>query len=427
MRKTIGVILTCIVVGVLVTFTTTSCNKNEFDKEVADTMKLITFHNDKVDPNHTWSLINDWGIKVLANSYDVKRIEILSKNPYTSVYSEILATREASENELVNLYYSVPTMCDSIYVAAVNSKGEYTIVAAPYMTPDVVNFNKLNTTNSGHLNIIRNQKVYYCYDLSYPEPSNNNWSYHDIVMSLSKEYVNEYVMRITVTLHALGTTKQVAAGLRLSGVKYEKVEQIYVEGENKFVKDPDAERYIIKDKDLLLKAHDGSAVINLFDDAHAAFFNQYNDNGTVTRYKFNVSHTSGPEYMGFPEVTVTYTVVFNEPELTTRIGFTNFDLFASYFYITAPWEVHKYRYKFQETLAEYYGGNQYAYADKFTWALEIPYSQFRYPTVGNAMGSYKNGVSYGAYNKLNHSFGEWGTNMNNATDWFLYPNSAMVY
>ena len=93
MRKTIWVIIICIVVGVLTTLTTTSCNKNEFDKEVADTMKLLTFHNDKVDPHHNWSLINDWGIKVLANSPDVKRIEILSQNPYTSVYSEVLAAR----------------------------------------------------------------------------------------------------------------------------------------------------------------------------------------------------------------------------------------------------------------------------------------------------------------------------------------------
>lgn len=426
MRKTIWVIMTCIVVGVLTTLTTTSCNKNEFDKEVADTMKLLTFHNDKVDPHHNWSLINDWGIKVLANSPDVKRIEILSQNPYTSVYSEVLAARETTEGEEVYLYYSVPTMCDSVYVAAVNSKEEYKIVAVPYMTPNTVNFSKLNTKNSGLFNKLQNQKVWYCYDISFPEPS-NTWSYNDVVMSLSKEYVNEYVMRITVTLHALGTTKQVAAGLRLSGVKYEKVEQVYVEGDNKFIKDPDAKRYIIEDKDLLLKANDGSAVINLFDDAHAAFFGQHNENGTITRYKFNVSHTSGPEYMGYPDVSVTYNVIFNEPGLTTRLGFTDFDLFVSYFYITAPWEVHKYRYKFQETIAEYYQGNQNAYADKFTWALEIPFSQFRYPTAGNAMGSYKNSVSYGTYNKLYHSFGEWGTNMNQATDWFLYPNSGMVY
>ena len=70
----------------------------------------------------------------------------------------------------------------------------------------------------------------------------------------------------------------------------------------------------------------------MFDDAHAAFFGQHNENGTITRYKFNVSHTSGPEYMGYPDVSVTYNVIFNEPGLTTRLGFTDFDLFVSYFY-----------------------------------------------------------------------------------------------
>lgn len=426
MRKTIWAILAGLVVSVLVTFTTTSCNKNEFDKELADTMKLLTFHNDKVDPNHTWSLLNDYSVKILPNVPGVKRIEILSQNPYTSTTAELLASREVTENEELTIYYSVPTMCDSIYVAAVDENEKYTIVAAPYFTTKTINFNYKNTTNTGTFNKINPQKVYYCYDLNFPE-AGTTWGYNDVIMALSKEYVNEHILRVTITLHGLGTTKQVAAGLRINGIKASKIAQVYTDNDESFVKNPNADRYIIKDKDIVLTARDGSPVINLFDDAHAAFFNQNNENGTITRYRFNVSHETGPEYMGYPEVTVTYNIIFKEKGLSSRLGFADLDLFVSYFYITAQWEIHKYRYKLTASLNDYLEGNENAYADKFTWALEIPYSQFRYPTYGNSMGSYKNGVSYGTYNRLKHSFGEWGADQNSATDWFLYPNSNMVY
>ena len=239
MRKTIWLILAGLVVSVLVTFTTTSCNKNEFDKEKADTMKLITFHNDKVDPNHTWSLLNDWSIKVLPNVPGVKRIEVLSKNPYTSTEAELLASCEATENEALTIYYSVPTMNDSIYVAAVDENEKYTIVAAPYFTTKTVNFYRKNTTNTGTFNKLLNQKVYYCYDLSFPEPS-NSWGYNDVVMALSKEVVNEHILRVTITLHALGTTKQVAAGLRINGIKASKIAQVYTDDDKSFVKDPES-------------------------------------------------------------------------------------------------------------------------------------------------------------------------------------------
>lgn len=426
MRKTIWVILIGVVVSAMIAFTTTSCNKNEFNKELADSMKKLTFNIDDVDPTHDWSMLNEYSVSVLPNVKDVKRVEILSQNPYTSLYAEKMAVHDAVENEKITINYSVPTMADSIYIAAVDADEKYTIVAAPYMTTKTIDFSHPNTTNKGTFNKLQPQTVYYCYDISYPEAS-SSWSYNDVVMSLSKEQVNDYVMRFTVTLVALGTTKQVAAGLRINGIKANKIAQVYTDDGKSFVKDSSARRTIIQNDDIVLTAKDGSPVINLYDDAHAAFFIQNNDNGTITRYQFNVSHEPGPNYMGYPAVTVTYNVVFNDGNIIPRLGFADLDLFISYYYITAPWEIHKYRYKFQESLNEFYEGHQYAYADNFAWALEVPYGQFRYPCIGYEMGGYKNGVAYGTYNKLNHAFGEWVNNKKKANDWCLYPNASMVY
>ena len=197
---------------------------------------------------------------------------------------------------------------------------------------------------------------------------------------------------------------------------------------NTFIKDPEAEGFIIEDKNLKIEGRDGYAVLKLFDDAHAAFRVKTNDNGTVERWKFNVSHTTSAGSTEWNPVTVSYNVVFNKA-IASEIGFWNLDPFIAYYYNTARWEVHKYNYKFCETLFSIYEGRESAYYDGFSWALEIPYSQFRYPLSGNGIGSYKDGVLYGAYQYQGHSFGEWGSDRNKAQDWYLnkYAQSKMVY
>lgn len=425
MKKVLWIIAVGLVISLTVS-TTTSCSKELFDKETADTMKLLSFHNDKVDANQDWLLIRDWTLQVKANVPGVKRIEILSENPYQSPYAEILATHNVTENQQIGISYSMPTLCEKVYVAAVTDDGTYTIVETTADNSSVVDFSSGRIDTNGTMYELRQQQVFYCFDTAFPEPS-STWGYNDLVLSVAKEYVNEYVMRLKVTLRAIGTTKQVAAAIRLDGVPYENVSHVAIEGNNTFVHNKDAKRVLIENQELLIKAKDGSAVINLFDDAHAAFYTQQNDNGTVSRYKFNVSHEVGPEYMGYPELTVTYYINFNEPGFSDRIGFLNFDPFVVYYYITTPWEIHKFRYKFQETIWDYFGDNQSAYKDRFTWCVEVPYSQFRYPTAGNSLGSYKSGAIYGTYQKRGHSFGEWVSNEEKARDWYLYPTESMVY
>jgi hypothetical protein len=48
---------------------------------------------------------------------------------------------------------------------------------------------------------------------------------------------------------------------------------------------------------------------------------------------------------------------------------------------------------------------------------------------GITLGMYRDGQISGAYSRYNHSFGQWGRNRNNSTDWWLYENAtkAQVY
>ena len=433
MKKT--AISTIVIIAALAAMmtTTTSCNKNLFNKEVTDSIKKLTFHNDKVDPNHTWSLMNEWVMKVYPNVAGVKRVEILSNDPYTSTEAEVLGSRSVTENKQTTVRYSVPTVATTVYVAAVtvdeNNKEQYTVVSAPVASTSVVDFTSPIAHSS---NTIKKTPepltVIYCYCASFPEPS-DQWGYNDLVLKVQKEYVNEMAIRLHVTLQAIGATKQIAAAIRLNGVKFADVYDITTTTEhNAFVKDPEADRFIIEDKELKVEGRDGNAVLNLFDDAHAVFRIKTNDNGTVDRWMFNVLHTTGNGSTEWTPVTVSYNIVFNKA-IAADVGFFDLDPFIAYYYNTARWEVHKYNYKFNETLFSIYEGKQSAYYDGFSWALEIPYSQFRYPLSGYSIGSYNNGVLYGAYQYKGHSFGEWGSDHNKSQDWYLnkYAQSRMVY
>lgn len=404
-----------------------ACRKDMFDANTAKTIMELSFHNDSVDKHHDWSLINDWKLKVTANVKGVRRIELLSGNPYTDKNVEIMASRAVAENSTVVVRCSMPKTAETLYVAAVDSVEHYYVVAADALQYNV-DFSNLNTTNSGKLKSIGQQEMYYCYCASYPEPS-QTWGFNDLVMRISMELRDSRTLRITVTVAAVGTTNQIAAALRLSGVKFDQVEKIEPVGGKNFKQAESLPRYYIKEEDVLLKGQDGTAVINMFDDAHAAFYNKTNTQGMIPRYCYNVSHSNNTSlgYYEFSEPSVSYDVTFKTDGMADALTYTSLDPFILVNYAGTTWEVHKYAYKFNETLQTYYSGNPLAYDNGFTWALEIPYSWFRYPLIDYSMGSYKKGALYGAYQTFDHSFGEWGTNKDAALDWYLYPNTSMVY
>ena len=421
MRQAIKLFVGFVVLSMMLS----ACKKEMFDPGLAKTIMDLSFHNDTVDQYHNWTLTEEWTVQVEANVKGVRRIELLSGNPYTDENAEVVANSNASMGDVVDLSCSLPSIADSLYVAAVDSTGNYTVVAISPQQ-DHVDFSNLNTKNSGTFLGTGTQEMFYCYCSSYPAPS-ETWGFNDCVLRISKELRDSRTLRITVTLLAVGTTTQIAAALRLDGVSYDQVEKIEpVRGSN-FRRADDLPRYFIKDESVKLRGQDGSAVINLFDDAHAAIYSKTNNQGLVYRYRYNVKHGNSSDCYEFSQPTVSYDVVFKNEGMANLLTFSSFDPFILVNYAGTIWEVHKYKYKFNETLYSYYSGNPQAYNNGYTWALEIPYSWFRYPLIEKSMGSYKNGALYGAYQTFDHSFGEWGANRKIAKDWYLYPNTSMVY
>ena len=421
MRQTLKLLISVL----LLTCMLGACKKDMFDPDTAKKMMELTFHNDTVDKRHTWTLIEDWSVLVTANVKGVRRIELLSGNPYTNEKAEVVGNSTASMGDVMELRCSLPSIADSLYVAAVDSTGRYYVVAVSEQQSRV-DFSHLNTINSGVLKSVGQQEMFYCYCSTYPEPS-ETWGFNDCVFRISKELISSRKLRITVTLQAVGTQVQIAAALRLAGINYDQVEKVEWKDGSNFRRAENVARYFIKDESALLEAQDGSAVINMFDDAHAAFYNKTNQQGMVYRYRYNVKHANSSDYYEFSQPSVSYDVSFKEDDIANTITFASLDPFILVNYAGTTWEIHKYIYKFNETLYSYYSGQPLAYNNGFTWALEIPYTWFRYPSANNSMGSYKKGALYGAYQTFDHSFGEWGADRNKARDWYLYPNTSMVY
>lgn len=417
----------CLSVLVAAVCLTVGCRKNLFDANLYEAALSATFHNDVVDPKHKWSLTSDWLVSVTANVAGVSRIEVLSGNPFEQADVEVLATyADVRENDVVQLCYSTPVTSTTVYVAAVTKDEQYTL--APLTVGDnTVNFSHSIDTSGQKMKMQpAQQEIYYCYCNSYPQPS-VTWGFNDLVMRISKDIVSQRTLRLNVTLVALGSNIQMAGALRLGGVMFDAVEKVAISSASSFVKNEESARTIIREKDLLLKGLDGTAVLNMFDDAHLALYSRIDGAGNVSRYYFNVSRNTDQTHLMFTPVTVSYDITFKADGMANTMGYETLDPFIAYYYNGNIWEIHKYAFKLSEALFDYYDNNEQIYNNGFTWALEIPYTFYRYPLLGNAVGSYKNGALFGAYQRLNHSFGEWGADQTIARDWYLYPITSMVY
>lgn len=67
-----------------------------------------------------------------------------------------------------------------------------------------------------------------------------------------------------------------------------------------------------------------------------------------------------------------------------------------------------------------------AYGNAYTWGIMVP-GTFKYPIEWTPIGGNKGYVATGAYQTTGHSFAAWATDQTQATDWYKYPDSSLVY
>jgi LruC domain-containing protein len=249
-----------------------------------------------------------------------------------------------------------------------------------------------------------------------------------MVLRISQHAVNDSVLAVKVTLAAIGSTKQLAAAIRLPQIKFEDVKGVSIEEGTRFDQGYSTDRYFITN-DVATNAFDGSTVINLFEDAHWCV-NSKESMGQVVRMRYNTyKFDVVDEAARVPVISRTYRVHMKSKINAYYLSLADIDPFL----ITSAnsgmcVEVHTYKHKYDEVVWHYTNGPG-EQDDRVPWALMVPDATFHYPVEGITLGMYRDGQISGAYSRYNHSFGQWGRNRNNSTDWWLYENAtkAQVY
>ena len=384
------------------------------------------FPVDSIEKGHTWTLTNACQSFLSGNVPDAAKVQILSGNPYEDTGVEVLAEAYTTSAISKQMTYIVPSILRTVYAVVRDADDNILRITSAPTNSSNISFGTEEPTGTPYT--ISPQRIFYCYEADYPNPG--DWDYNDIVFSVTKELTDdENVVALNVTLNAVGYLTQIAAALRLVGYSYDDVE-ITQDEKTTFVTAPDHERTLIKQKDLKLKALNGDAVINLFDDAHLAMFHLSADGSVYRRYFNTMENGSSTSAATQSPVTVTYYIEFANEYEARNFNLGQIDPFIVVQYGQTGdhfWEIHTYPYKLTEMLFNYYEGAAASYNNGFSWAIAIPYKDFRWPLEEEPIGMRKNSIVSGAYQESGHSFGEWTLDHADAQDWYEYPAEGGVY
>ena len=272
----------------------------------------------------------------------------------------------------------------------------------------------------------------YCFEDNFPDVG--DYDFNDAVITVTPTIKGKNVT-LKVTLDAVGATKQLAAAIRVVGLKNSDIKSCTRTG-NMDDDYPTTSRVIINGADANgLVADDAKnnmtdVVISLFNNAHWTIGHTIASIGSVQNWFYNtVSPGSTHEFKknGIPSAEVTFTFELNSEEAVKHFSEKDLDVFILEPYNAAYWEVHTVPFKTDEVMKEHATGikKQY-YDDNFPWAICVP-GNFRYPFEWINIGFNRDGEIIGAYKEPYHSFAEWASDQNTATDWYKYPSEDLIY
>lgn len=275
----------------------------------------------------------------------------------------------------------------------------------------------------------------FCFEDNFPDAG--DYDFNDVVLTVTPT-VNDKILTIKVSLDAVGATKTLAAAIRLDGIKKTDLESCTV---TQGFESPDGlgfgEYNNIESDETFLNENQSPNISNdmvivLFKDAHWAINPVKSSTGTVERTFYNTVKLGDYYERDVDVKTATYTLVFKDANKANQMLAENlYDVFIVEPYNGSYWEVHTVENGFktkQVITPNKPDGSAYAeaYKSNMPWAIKVP-GDFKYPYEWQVIGWNKGGENKGAYNEPGHSFAEWAENSNNATDWYKYPTSGLVF
>jgi LruC domain-containing protein len=404
-----------------------SCrSKDVFDEEFYKQAVEIAQPVQGIDNSHTWELSSTHYITVETGGFsDMQRLQILSGNPAAKEGALILGDYPLSGEGREYVAFACPSVLRKYYAALVDDKGTYTLTAFTSDDRSIDFSSPVATRATVDERLVGLQAYTYCYEGEMPEPG--DYDYNEVVLRVSQERTANDQITLNVTLAAVGAQSQIAAAIRLSDFKYSDIVSVTtVDNESFDTGYKKSALPFIDGNDLLLEGLDGSAVINVFEDAHWATDQiGYASEGYIPRYMYNVSKFTSEEFEMMPPRTVSFVITFKNPLVLNYFTLESIDPFAIIEYNGGLMENHAvYKYKTLSVLHEY---SQPEGASILPWALTVPLGTFRYPLSGEHIGYAKDGALFGAYMTSGHAFGQWAASKDAATDWYNYPTNNMVY
>lgn len=401
-----------------------SCRKMEIDTDQRREIITGLFPIDTIDKFHQWDLLQTKSVSVSTDIDDnISRVQLLSGNPYASSDVEILAEKYSQTNDYVGLIAELPksTSTTGLYAAAVNRYGKYYVV--PVGSKSAVNFSSGDVIAEGDFHEPSYQTFTYLFEQDFPLPG--DFDFNDVVLRVSKSMVSSNILKLQVTLAAVGSQAMLGAAVRLCDINYDDVESVTIDEGTRFDEDYPIERFYIDNEALWVSGIDGSLVVNLFEDAHWSL-NPETENGMVKRLYYNTrTYEKADECAKVPTKTRTYTIRLKDAvDVTNKSLFSRIDPFIIETSYGINMEVHTYRYKYNEAIWRYTSGDGSGDDDHVAWALLIPDGTFHYPLEELPIGHYRNGEVSGVYCRYNHSFGQWGRNCQTSLDWWQYANAT---
>lgn len=335
-----------------------------------------------------------------------------------------------------------------------------------------------NGTPTEPVNDIRDNETVPSYRFCFEDnfPSAGDYDFNDCVMTITPS-INGKTVTLTISLDAVGASKQIAAALRIKNLHRYQLKSVERSGfsdyagtypDYKLIKPTklfDANNNAISSTvDIvseLGKTLDPNAatptyynynnlgdetVISLFNDAHWVMSGEGTGSNYLAlhNYFYNTVAPSlnSPIAKDTPSKTMTLTFEYESwasedaPQIFNDIS--NYDLFIVEQYDARVWEVHTYPFKFDQVLGAYAQGSEklelYARSQsaKYPWAIQVPGS-FKYPiewqSISGAKIRNEDTENYGVSRPAYSQFRFWAANPEDVTyqRWYEVYSSDLVY
>ena len=198
------------------------CSPYQFDQQRYEEIVQDESPVPDVDSNHDWMMITGKGLVVDPSGVDdVKIVRVFTDNPAVTDFAEIVGEAYSSGDSKFVMTIAYPSRLETLYAAAIDSEGYYTIVSIKPGSSTNVDFTNPIVKHEKMPYHYQYQTYVYLFEEEYPEPG--DYDYNDVVLRISMEHSGEREVRLNVQLAAVGGEKQMAAAIRLAGYKYDEV------------------------------------------------------------------------------------------------------------------------------------------------------------------------------------------------------------